>query len=64
MDETLLNIEAETIQLQEYIEKEFEFQLIGCSLDAGDIVLIPGYTQIIISIFGQYQFQIRRKRIL
>ena len=47
LDETLLNIEAETIQLQEYIEKEFEFQLIGCSLDAGDIVLIPGYTQII-----------------
>lgn len=47
LDETLSNIEAETIQLQEYIEKEFEFQLIGCSLDAGDIVLIPGYTQII-----------------
>lgn len=29
LDETLLNIEAETIQLQEYIEKEFEFQLMA-----------------------------------
>ena len=33
--------------VQKYIEKDFEFQLIGCSLNEGDEVVIPGYTHII-----------------
>ena len=33
-------------QVQEYIEKEFEFQLIGCSLHSGETIIIPGRTHI------------------
>lgn len=33
--------------IQKYIEKDFEFQLIGCSLNGGENVIMPGYTQII-----------------
>lgn len=43
----LENISSETVQIQEYINKQMEFQLIGCSLDAGKEVIIPGYTTII-----------------
>lgn len=43
----LQNISSEIIQIQEYIEKKMEFQLIGCSLDGGKEVIIPGYTTII-----------------
>lgn len=35
------------IQVQKYIDKEFEFQLLGCSLNKGDTVLIPGRTHIV-----------------
>lgn len=38
---------SEFVQIQEFIEKKMEFQLIGCSLDAGKIIIIPGYTDII-----------------
>ena len=34
-------------QLQQFIDKSAEFQLIGCSLDHGEKCLIPGYTSII-----------------
>lgn len=34
-------------QLQQFIDKEAEFQLIGCSLDHGEKCFIPGYTTII-----------------
>ena len=34
-------------QVQQFIEKDSEFQLIGCSLDHGKNVVIPGYTKII-----------------
>ena len=47
LESSLKQIEADTIQIQEYIEKEVEFQLIGCSLDAGKHIIIPGYTTII-----------------
>ncbi len=35
------------MQIQEYIEKKMEFQLIGCSLEKGEKIIIPGFTQII-----------------
>lgn len=47
LEETLRNIKADEIQIQEYIEKSMEYQLIGCSLNAGDIIIIPGFTDII-----------------
>ena len=34
------------IQAQRFIEKDFEFQLLGCSLNSGKTVLIPGRTHI------------------
>lgn len=33
------------IIVQQLIEKDFEFQLIGCSMDGGRIVVIPGYAK-------------------
>lgn len=38
---------SNTIQIQRFIKKSMEFQLIGCSLDGGNIVIIPGFTRII-----------------
>ncbi len=38
---------ASDFQFQEYIDKVFEFQLIGCSLDGGRRVIIPGISKII-----------------
>ncbi len=38
---------ASNFQIQQYIEKDFEFQLIGCSLDGGNQVFIPGISYII-----------------
>lgn len=35
------------IQIQQYIDREFEYQLIGCSVNGGETVIIPGYTEII-----------------
>lgn len=43
----LVECSADTVQIQEYIDKQMEFQLIGCSLEAGKIIIIPGYTEII-----------------
>lgn len=34
-------------QIQKYISKDFEFQLIGLSLNSGEITIIPGFTYII-----------------
>lgn len=34
-------------QIQDYIDIEFEYQLIGCSLNGGSNLIIPGYTRII-----------------
>lgn len=36
----------EPFQVQQYVEKEFEFQLIGCSLNHGETIIIPGRTNI------------------
>lgn len=35
------------VQVQQLIKKEFEYQLIGLSLDAGKEVIIPGYSYVI-----------------
>jgi hypothetical protein len=37
---------------QEYLDKEFEFQLIGCSLNGGEEVIIPGYSKIFRSAYN------------
>lgn len=34
-------------QVQQYIQKEFEYQLIGCSIKGGEEIIIPGRTHII-----------------
>lgn len=44
---SLSELKANSIEIQEYIIKQMEFQLIGCSLDAGNRVIIPGFTNII-----------------
>lgn len=35
------------VQIQQYIEKEYEYQLIGCSISGGKDIIIPGRTLII-----------------
>lgn len=45
--EAIKLLQAEKIQIQEYIDKDIEFQLIGCSLDAGKKIIIPGFTKLI-----------------
>lgn len=44
---SLPSLGADKIQIQQYIDKEMEFQLIGCSLDAGEKIIIPGFTKLI-----------------
>ena len=43
LDNTL----AEQIFVQEFIDKKMEYQLIGCSLNGGEKIIIPGYTRMI-----------------
>ena len=38
---------AETLQVQLYIDKEYEFQFLGCSFDNGNEILISGRTHIV-----------------
>ena len=38
--------EGELVQVQQFIEKDFEFQFIGCSLNSGEEIIIPGRTHI------------------
>ena len=47
LQKAMLDIKAPKVQIQQYIIKKMEFQLIGCSLDAGEIIIIPGYTDLI-----------------
>ena len=35
------------LQVQEFVERDFEYQLIGCSINAGENVIIPGVSKII-----------------
>ena len=41
------NSELPNFQIQQFIEKNLEFQLIGCSMNYGNDLIIPGYTNII-----------------
>lgn len=34
------------LQVQKYIDKEYEFQLLGCSINSGEDIIIPGRTHI------------------
>lgn len=43
----LQGVKADAVQVQRYIQKKMEFQLIGCSLDGGGQIIIPGFTKII-----------------
>lgn len=47
LEKILSSTESTAVQIQEHIEKDFEYQLIGCSLAHGEKVIIPGYTIII-----------------
>lgn len=47
LDKYLSSEHCENIQIQEFIEKELEFQLIGCSLNAGEKIIIPGVSIIL-----------------
>lgn len=47
LKEVLPTISAKHIEIQQYVDKEIEYQLIGCSLDAGETIIIPGFTTII-----------------
>jgi len=40
------HVHSETIQIQKFIDKDFEFQYIGCSLNGGETIIIPGRTHI------------------
>lgn len=46
LERVLTGNHCETMILQQLINKEYEFQLLGCSLNSGEIVLIPGRTHI------------------
>lgn len=35
------------VQIQKFIVKDYEYQLIGCSLDGGEMVIIPGVSHVI-----------------
>jgi predicted ATP-grasp superfamily ATP-dependent carboligase len=37
----------ELIQIQEFVDKELEYQVIGCSLNGGDQIIAPGISRII-----------------
>ncbi len=37
----------EEVQVQQFIDKDFEFQFIGCSINGGEDVIIPGRTHIV-----------------
>lgn len=38
---------SDVVQIQQFIKKDIEYQLIGCSLNKGEQIIIPGYTEII-----------------
>lgn len=42
-----LNHKSRDFQIQQFIEKDYEFQLIGLSLNAGEHIIIPGVSKII-----------------
>ncbi len=47
LKKVLPTISAKHIEIQQYVDKEMEYQLIGCSLNAGETIIIPGFTTIL-----------------
>lgn len=47
LKKSLNETDSECVQIQEFISKKMEFQIIGCSINAGEKILIPGYTRIV-----------------
>lgn len=47
LKDAICKIESEYFFIQEMIDKKIEFQLIGCSMNDGKEIVIPGYTKII-----------------
>ncbi|BFK64090.1 hypothetical protein I2700191B6_04430 [Dorea formicigenerans] len=47
LKEVLPTISAKHIEIQQYVDKQMEYQLIGCSLNAGETIIIPGFTTIL-----------------
>lgn len=47
LESALIGTDSEFVQIQRYIDKKIEYQLIGCSLSGGEIIIIPGFTDII-----------------
>lgn len=47
LKKALSDTDAECVQIQEFLSKEMEFQLIGCSINKGEEIIIPGYTRIV-----------------
>lgn len=47
LDTYLKNSHCDKLQIQRYIQKDIEFQLIGCSLDGGEQLIIPGASVIL-----------------
>lgn len=47
LNDYLRDCNCKEFQIQEYISKSIEFQLIGCSLNGGEQVIIPGATNIL-----------------
>lgn len=47
MVHSLHTLGSDIIQIQQYIDKEMEYQLIGCSFDEGKTIIIPGFTKMI-----------------
>lgn len=47
LESYLKDCHCDRLQIQRYIQKDIEFQLIGCSLDGGEKVIIPGASVIL-----------------
>lgn len=47
LEACLAKVNCPKIQIQKYIDKELEYQLIGCSLNGGETVIIPGVSIIL-----------------
>lgn len=47
LKEYFILLDDEDIQIQKYIDKEFEFQVIGCSLSQGSNLIVPGISKIL-----------------
>lgn len=47
LSKNIARVKCRKVQIQKLIEKDFEYQLIGCSLNGGDTIIIPGASVIL-----------------